>query len=519
MHLQRRPKPPKPIINEGEPDKGKIKASLVYEKGTKDGAHYRGDVRVNEELKVHPIHPRGPSQFPPGRVLKRTDPFAGLTFAGILQNLSQSIGRNEMRDDLGQVFSGLEEEQWSNETIPQQIVMPSVLKSSIVSKQNYKKLTSWFSVHVPKQEYLHKINISGKFVEKGERVPLRQTIVELKALIEEAIMDTTEDVETEDMRHCTSAEATRQREEESKRWHMFTGDKTRLLHGTRSRYFCGEDRIGSPFVDVDHAVATPSEMAVIESMMHGGHVLSLKAHFVDILPDLAPLSHTLVYLNVSFNELRVFPATILEMEQLICLKMRNNPLKEIPDEISKLKKLEVLCLSFNLLQSLPNGLYRLESLVELDLSHNSLQWLSSDISQLRRLKKLNLEGNELAGLPSSAAQMRRLKQLNVDSNFMHLLLWREMTRNQPQCLFDLCRTAYSRKVGDRNQFNLPEKLQKWLLKYDGLCAFCEMPIYGSGQRLIKTVLPSECPRIMREIPFIFTVCTPTCRRKLREKII
>ena len=30
-------------------------------------------------------------------------------------------------------------------------------------------------------------------------------------------MDTTEDVETEDMRHCTSAEATRQREEESKR--------------------------------------------------------------------------------------------------------------------------------------------------------------------------------------------------------------------------------------------------------------------------------------------------------------
>ena len=115
-------------------------------------------------------------------------------------------------------------------------------------------------------------------------------------------------------------------------------------------------------------------------------------------------------------------------------------------------------------------LYRLESLVELDLSNNNLQWLSNDIRQLRcelyhtprhphthvhccilwklppsialhvhtypthprHLRKLHLQGNELAGLPSTTAELRSLKTVNVANNFMHPLLWREMTRNQPQ---------------------------------------------------------------------------------------
>ena len=157
MHLLRKPKPPKPIVNEAKSD---VKKSHAL--SSQEDREYRGDVRVNDELKVHPIHPRGPPQFPPGRVLKRTDPFAGLTFSGILENLSRNINmrQSEVSNELSQVFAELEEDQWTD-VPPQQIVMPSILKSSIISTQNYKKLTSWFSVHVPKQEYLHKINISS----------------------------------------------------------------------------------------------------------------------------------------------------------------------------------------------------------------------------------------------------------------------------------------------------------------------------------------------------------------------
>ena len=85
------------------------------------------------------------------------------------------------------------------------------------------------------------------------------------------------------------------------------------------------------FIAEPDGTATPAELAVIESMLNGGHILSLKAHFISTLPDLSPLSTTLVYLNVSFNDLRTFPLTILSLEQLVCLKMRNNPLKEIPE--------------------------------------------------------------------------------------------------------------------------------------------------------------------------------------------
>ena len=157
MHLLRKPKPPKPIVNEAKSD---LKTSHAL--SSQEDREYRGDVRVNDDLKVYPIHPRGPPQFPPGRVLKRTDPFAGLTFSGILENLSRHIDmrQSEVSDEFSQVFAELEEDQWTD-VPPQQIVMPSILKSSIISKQNYLKLTSWFSVHVPKQEYLHEINISS----------------------------------------------------------------------------------------------------------------------------------------------------------------------------------------------------------------------------------------------------------------------------------------------------------------------------------------------------------------------
>ena len=58
--------------------------------------------------------------------------------------------------------------------------------------------------------------------------------------------------------------------------------------------------------DASHQpLISPAEVAVLESMMVGGRQLNLKAHFLTQLPDLCPLTTTLTYLNVSFNDLRV----------------------------------------------------------------------------------------------------------------------------------------------------------------------------------------------------------------------
>jgi len=90
----------------------------------------------------------------------------------------------------------------------------------------------------------------------------------------------------------------------------------------------------SPTADADQVMIGPSEMAVLDCMMKGGEKLTLKAHFVETLPDLQPLSHTLTELNVSFNNLRVFPNIIVLCNQLKDLKMRNNPIHEIPNSTS-----------------------------------------------------------------------------------------------------------------------------------------------------------------------------------------
>ena len=62
-------------------------------------------------------------------------------------------------------------------------------------------------------------------------------------------------------------------------------------------YVCADAK-HQPFI-------SPSEAAIIESMVNGGSHLSLKAHFVDQLPVLTPLAHTLVSLNLSYNSLKV----------------------------------------------------------------------------------------------------------------------------------------------------------------------------------------------------------------------
>ena len=83
--------------------------------------------------------------------------------------------------------------------------------------------------------------------------------------------------------------------------------------------------------DADQVMISPSEVAILQCMMQGGTNLSLKAHFLDSLPDLYPVTHTLHYLNISFNDFRTFPNKIMQCNQLACLRMRNNPVREIPN--------------------------------------------------------------------------------------------------------------------------------------------------------------------------------------------
>ncbi|XP_015766438.1 PREDICTED: uncharacterized protein LOC107345249 [Acropora digitifera] len=212
---------------------------------------------------------------------------------------------------------------------------------------------------------------------------------------------------------------------------------------------------------------SPLEAVVLNAMLTGSSVLNLKGHFLSQLPDLRGLAGTLTRLNLSFNQLWVFPLEILQLVNLVSLKLRNNPIKQIPYDIKVLKRLVVFEIPYNSLTSLPSSLFQLRHLEILDLAYNNLSFIPSDIGKLSCLRELNLEGNQLGALPMGALSLN-LKYLRITNNFMHPLLWRETANNQPQRLTDLSALAVFRaEIHPKNQ-SLPEVLKKIMERWVSL---------------------------------------------------
>ncbi len=106
--------------------------------------------------------------------------------------------------------------------------------------------------------------------------------------------------------------------------------------------------VSEPEVEMssDDMFITPAHLAILDALIRDGLALSLKAFFIDQLPDVSPLQKTLIYFNLSFNNFQHVPAEIFAMVQLEALKLRNNPIKTIPNELGNLQSLKVLILSY-----------------------------------------------------------------------------------------------------------------------------------------------------------------------------
>ncbi|XP_071797975.1 uncharacterized protein [Asterias amurensis] len=406
------------------------------------------------------------------------------------------------------------------------------LKKAVLSKQNFKKMTTLFAsfVDVPLQEKINVTELKGEDIpEQIPRVPQHQLLIEMACIIRQQMRNmineemigsmpgTLENMSTaltpamaaltyDQAESASSALATMSR-------HGGTGREA-MFSVPVSKYFQGSRRSNSPFNEEDSSTITPSELAILDCLVNGGLALSLKAHFILSLPEISPLTKTLVYLNLSFNDLRVFPQELLLLRCLEVLKLRNNPLKELPLEIHRLTKLRTLVVSFNLLTSLPPSLFTIP-LQFLDLSYNKLSFLPSEIRHLKStLRELNLEGNQLPGMPCSALKLRKLRYLRVTNNFMHPLFWKENSRNEPQRLLDLSALTVKHCNLDGNSRALPDFLCSVLDSYT-ICDCCQGPLYGPGLRVIR---PCSKAFGVRKLPFIFNCCSPYCRDTFNSSV-
>ena len=159
--------------------------------------------------------------------------------------------------------------------------------------------------------------------------------------------------------------------------------------------------------------------------------------------------------DFSREGITILPSEIGKLTELRSFTINDNDLTTLPKEIFNLTKLTVLEIKNNDLISLPPGIRKLTRLQKLDLRNNELAKLPREIGELKSLVKLQLWGNELKQLPSTVGNLSSLKELYLRGNKLTGL---------PVSITRLRLTYLD--VLDNHLCNVPEKVIKWLEKYD-----------------------------------------------------
>jgi Leucine-rich repeat (LRR) protein len=134
-----------------------------------------------------------------------------------------------------------------------------------------------------------------------------------------------------------------------------------------------------------------------------------------IPPELARDS-LLSVLDISFNNLDIFPSSVLHFNHLSELHLENCRLSALPPELGTMRELTYFNASWNGLTGLPANLSCLRSLKTLILVSNPLDSFPSVICELRSLSCLNLQDCHLISLPSTIGTLSSLQELNVCYN-------------------------------------------------------------------------------------------------------
>ncbi|XP_069692233.1 leucine-rich repeat and calponin homology domain-containing protein isoform X2 [Periplaneta americana] len=119
-------------------------------------------------------------------------------------------------------------------------------------------------------------------------------------------------------------------------------------------------------------------------------------------------------LQLYHNTIRSIPDSVVYLQSLIYLDLSRNQLSVLPSSLCQLP-LEVLLVSNNKLVALPEELGRMKTLAELDASCNEISHLPPQLGELPALRSLNVRRNHLVELPVEIAYLR-LVRLDISGN-------------------------------------------------------------------------------------------------------
>ncbi|XP_004928289.1 leucine-rich repeat-containing protein 58 [Bombyx mori] len=144
--------------------------------------------------------------------------------------------------------------------------------------------------------------------------------------------------------------------------------------------------------------------------------------------------NTLRELNLSGNQLNLFPEQIFELTHLKYLYLGSNKIVNIPKDIWKLSGLQILSLGGNQIIEVPENVGHLTSLQALVLSDNLIEQLPASITKLKNLRSLLLHKNRLKTLPTQIIKLKCLTELSLRDNPLVVRFVRDMTLQPPSLL-------------------------------------------------------------------------------------
>jgi Leucine-rich repeat (LRR) protein len=144
--------------------------------------------------------------------------------------------------------------------------------------------------------------------------------------------------------------------------------------------------------------------------------LNLSVNNLTILPESIGLLTQLNTLNLSVNNLSTLPESIGLLTQLDTLFLIKNKLIEIPESIGSLTQLQTLYLFHNDLNKLPDSIGSLKELQILNVSYNNLKEIPSSIYKLNKLLLLNISNNKIDKLSNDICKLGQLYKLFINNN-------------------------------------------------------------------------------------------------------
>lgn len=179
--LLRRPRPPKKAsnlcsnqnssnfsanISNNKDGRISLIAPAILENHKEKGEANRKRRQKEGDFVIHPLFPRGPNFFPPGNVLHASF-------------IPSQLLDQALPDEIHLPCSCKDKDQFMLNTflVPVKVRPPFKISPGSISRQNYLKLTSWFSHHVPKQERLNLTPLEVDLQAPPSRVPKQQALL------------------------------------------------------------------------------------------------------------------------------------------------------------------------------------------------------------------------------------------------------------------------------------------------------------------------------------------------------